>query len=186
MAEDNIWKEIGDNIVSTAPALGALLAPVTGGVSAMIGTGVGILGKIFGLGDKPDPDALRNAIATDPQAALKLSLADKEWQLEMYRAETDRMRVQLEDLKSARERESSVKDNTNKILAYSIVGAFIALVGGTLLGYAKVDSALAGTLVGYLSAKCEQILAYYFGSSRGSAEKTVLLAQADAIKNLNK
>ena len=178
----NIWQELGSNIVSSAPALGALLAPATGGISALIGSGVGILGRIFGLGENPDPDALKNAIATDPQAALKLSLADKEWQLQMYQAQTDRLKVELDDVKSAREREVRVKDNVNRILAYSVVGAFIAMVGATLLGYAKVDSVLAGTLVGYLSAKCEQVLAYYFGSSRGSQEKTAMLAKAEPIK----
>jgi hypothetical protein len=67
-------------------------------------------------------------------------------------------------------------------LAYAVVGGFLALVGSTLLGFANVDSALAGTLVGYLSAKAEQVLAYYFGSTRGSAEKTALLARANPIK----
>ena len=184
MADD--WlskvKDIGGSIATYAPALGAALAPVTGGMSAVIGSGIGILGKVFGLGDKPDPDALKNAIATDPQAALKLALADKEWQLQMYQAETDRLKVQIDDIKSAREREVAVKDFTNRILAYSVVGAFLAMVGGTLLGYAKVDSVLAGTLVGYLSAKCEQILAYYFGSSKGSQEKTLLLSRAEPVK----
>lgn len=184
MADD--WlskvKDIGGSIAQYAPALGAALAPVTGGMSLIIGSGIGILGKAFGLGDKPDPDALKNAIATDPQAALKLALADKEWQLQMYQAQTERLKVEIDDIKSAREREVNVKDFTNRILAYSVVGAFLAMVGGTLLGYAKVDSVLAGTLVGYLSAKCEQILAYYFGSSRGSQQKTELLARAEPIK----
>lgn len=88
----------------------------------------------------------------------------------------------FKDRDSARQREIAVKDNTNKVLAYTVVGAFVALVAGTLLGWAKVDSALAGTLVGYLSAKAEQVLAYYFGSTRGSAEKTALLARASEQK----
>lgn len=113
MAEENTWKDVGDSIVSAAPALGALLSPVTGGVSALIGSGIGVLGKIFGLGDKPNPDALKQAIATDPQAALKLALADKDWQLQMYRAESDRLMIELADVKSAREREVAVKDNRN-------------------------------------------------------------------------
>jgi len=83
-----------------------------------------------------------------------------------------------------RDRQINVKDNVNKILAYSVVGAFIAMVSATLLGYAKVESVLAGTLVGYLSAKCEQVLAYYFGSSKGSSEKTSMIY--NSIKNDNK
>ena len=90
--------------------------------------------------------------------------------------------VDANDRDSARNREIQTKDNTNKILAFTIVGAFIAMVGATLLGYAKVESVLAGTLVGYLSAKAEQVLAYYFGSNRDSHRKTELLAQSQPVK----
>jgi hypothetical protein len=38
-----------------------------------------------------------------------------------------------------------------------------------------------GTLIGYLSAKSEQILAYYFGSSKSSDHKTELLAKAPSV-----
>lgn len=85
-------------------------------------------------------------------------------------------------MKSARDREASVRDNTNRVLAYTIVGAFVGMVGTALLGYAKVDNVMAGTLVGYLSAKCEQVLAYYFGSTAGSARKTELLAASTPSK----
>jgi hypothetical protein len=111
---------------------------------------------------------------------LKLAeqtLVQQERELGFKFAELD-----MRDRDSARQREMSVKDNTNKVLAYAVVGGFLALVGSTLLGFANVDSALAGTLVGYLSAKAEQVLAYYFGSTRGSAEKTALLARANPIK----
>ena len=107
-------------------------------------------------------------------------------QLELLRlqqsGELESLVTEFKDRDSARDREIGVKDSTNKILAFVIVGAFVCLVASTLLGYAKVESALAGTLVGYLSAKCEQVLAYYFGSSRGSAQKTELLARAPAIE----
>lgn len=90
--------------------------------------------------------------------------------------------LEFKDRDSARAREATVKDNTNKILAYTIVGGFLLMVGATLLGYTEVETVLAGTLIGYLSAKCEQVLAYYFGSSKSSDRKTELLSQAPAVK----
>lgn len=107
----------------------------------------------------------------------ELELAAKEQELGFRFAELD-----IRDRDSARQREMSVKDSTNQILAFSVVGAFIALVAGTMLGWAKVDSALAGTLVGYLSAKAEQVLAYYFGSTRGSDAKTAAMARMSEKK----
>jgi len=106
-------------------------------------------------------------------------------QLELVRlqqsGELQELTLAVQDRDSARKREVGASDSTNKVLAFVIVGSFVALVGSTLLGYAKVESALAGTLVGYLSAKAEQVLAYYFGSSKGSAQKTELLARAQPI-----
>lgn len=102
----------------------------------------------------------------------EMAMLEKERELGFKFAELD-----YKDRDSARQREIAVKDNTNKVLAYTVVGAFVALVAGTLLGWARVDSALAGTLVGYLSAKAEQVLAYYFGSTKGSAEKTAIIAR---------
>ena len=76
----------------------------------------------------------------------------------------------------ARAREVSLKDPTTRVLAFTIVGAFITIIVGVLLGYAHVESALAGTLVGYISAKTEQVVAYYFGSSAGSKSKDATIA----------
>lgn len=112
----------------------------------------------------------------EDQAAAHLKL------LELQQSgELAQLTLAVQDRDGARSREIGVKDHTNKILAFVIIGAFVCLVASTLLGYAKVESALAGTLVGYLSAKAEQVLNYYFGSSAGSAQKTELLARAQPI-----
>ena len=69
----------------------------------------------------------------------------------------------------------AVKSQLVPTLAVVIVGSFIGVTVGTLLGYTKIDSVLAGTLVGYLSAKAEQVIAFYFGSSNGSRAKDLML-----------
>lgn len=88
----------------------------------------------------------------------------------------------IQDRISARQREVGVQDSTTRVLAYIIICAFVGMVAMTLMGYARIDSALAGSIIGYLSAKAEQVASYYFGSSRGSDHKTELLAKADAVK----
>lgn len=188
--EKSIFQKIGDAVADFAPGLATVLTAT--GVGAPVGAAVmavGALSKAFGLGTQAKPEDVLQAISADPEIKLKAMVAENDFKAEMGRQEIERLKVELEttkavlaDIQSAREREKSVKDNVNKILAYSIVGGFLAMVGATLLGYAKVESVLAGTLVGYLSAKCEQVLAYYFGSSKGSQAKTDIIARSPAIK----
>lgn len=154
---------------TVATALGGPLA----------GLAVEAVGSAFGWEDatkeKVQDMLTKGQLSSEQLTQLKqaeMSMLEKERELGFKFAELD-----FKDRDSARQREIAVKDNTNKVLAYTVVGAFVALVAGTLLGWARVDSALAGTLVGYLSAKAEQVLAYYFGSTKGSAEKTAIIAR---------
>jgi xanthine/uracil permease len=171
-------KEFGQELAKIGlPLLGAAL-PVPGG--AAIGTA---LAAAIGSTGKPEDVLTRLTESADAvEKAKQFELTHQETMLKLTtEAALNEYRGEIDDRASARNRETSVKDNTNRILAFVVVGSFIALVAGTMLGWAKVDSVLAGTLVGYLSAKCEQVLAYYFGSTKSSERKTELLSQAPAI-----
>lgn len=169
------WKAaIGAIAPTVATALGG---PLTG-------LAVDAVGSAFGWTDatkeKVEEAFSKGQMTGEQILALKqaeIALVAQEKELGFKFAE-----LEFRDRDSARQRESNVKDSTNKILAYAVVGGFLAVVGGTLAGWAKVDSVLAGSLIGYLSAKAEQVLAYYFGSTAGSAEKSKLLAQAQPPK----
>jgi len=168
------WKTIISGIAPTiATALGGPLA----------GLAVESLGKALGM-DQPTvkkvQDALTQGQLTGDQIA-QIKQAELALQTRIRELDITEEQLYASDRDSARRREGEVKDGTPRNLAYLVVFAFLALVGGTLLGYAHVDSALAGTLVGYLSAKAEQVMAYYFGSNRSSERKTELLAQAPAV-----
>lgn len=165
------WTTVLKTLAPTVAS--ALLGPL-GGVA------VAALGNILGVSEATQ-DKIATAITTGQLTPEQVGELKK---LELQYLEHERERgfkyaeLEFKDRDSARVREATTKDNTNKILAFTVIGAFIAMVGATLLGYAKVESVLAGTLVGYLSAKAEQVLAYYFGSSAGSAQKTALLANS--------
>ena len=171
-------------------------------VSPWIGTALGgplggmaleAAGNALGLSEKTT-DTIKSALSgATPEQMLALKQADQEFSLKMQSlgfsheekiAELNAQAAALDvkDRQGARDMQIATKSITLPILAYVIVGSFIAMTASALLGYSHVDSALAGTLVGYLSAKTEQVISYFFGSSHGSDEKTKLLAQADAIK----
>ena len=169
------WMETLKQIAPTVAS--AVLGPL-GGVA------VAAIGNILGVSEATQEkiaDAIKTGQLTPEQVGeiKKLELQYQENEKERGFKYTE---LEFKDRDSARAREVGTKDNTNKILAFVVIGAFLAMVGATLLGYAKVESVLAGTLVGYLSAKAEQVLAYYFGSSSGSAAKTVLLANSAPTK----
>ena len=161
-----------------APTVASAVLGPLGGVA------VAAIGNILGVSEATQEkiaDAIKTGQLTPEQVGeiKKLELQYQENEKERGFKYTE---LEFKDRDSARAREVGTKDNTNKILAFVVIGAFLAMVGATLLGYAKVESVLAGTLVGYLSAKAEQVLAYYFGSSSGSVAKTVMLANSTPTK----
>ncbi len=169
------WKSVLGVVAPTvATALGGPLA----------GLAVEALGAAFGITNATEKDvqqALEKGKLTGDQI-VQMKMAEDALKTKMRELDIQENQLYVSDRDSARKREASVQDSTNRNLAYVIVGAFIAMVGATLLGYAKVESVLAGTLVGYLSAKCEQILAYYFGSSKSGDRKTELLAHSVPVE----
>lgn len=160
-----------------AKKVASLGLPILG--AALGGPAGSLVGKALGsfIGDdNATPEDILKVLTEDAAARQRAVEFQATHEVELKRIALEEKRIDMEDRNSARVRESSVKDSTNKTLAFVVVGSFVAVVGFSLAGYAKVDSALAGTLVGYLSAKAEQVIAYYFGSTSGSSEKTRLLA----------
>ncbi len=93
-------------------------------------------------------------------------------------AQTEQKMMELEasDRNSARQREMVVKDNTNATLAYTITGVmFAGMVYFNVYPPAPevkpvVENVMMAVRDGWLI-----IVAYYFGSSRGSADKHAMI-----------
>lgn len=87
------------------------------------------------------------------------------------------------DRASAREREKVVKDRTPKILAAVVIAATIfveSYCAWAVFHHQSFDESgaiIIGRILGMLDTSVGLVLAYYFGSSSGSAAKTELLAQ---------
>jgi hypothetical protein len=158
-----------------APTIATCLA------GPLAGMGVAALAKAIGVEPEQVQDIISNGKLTSDQVAA-IQLAELELKKQAQSMGLDFAKLTVEDRKSARDMQIATKSMLVPSLAMTIVTAFIAVVVATLGGYAVVDSALAGTLIGYLSAKAEQVVNFYFGSSAGSKEKTELLARAEPVK----
>lgn len=166
------------NWLDTLKTLAPTVASALGGPLA--GAAVTAIGGMLGISE-PTQEKIAKAI-TGGQLTGDQIAQIKQLEMQYQNEEAERgfkySELEFKDRDSARARDIATKDNVNRNLAYAVVSSFIAVVVATLMGYAKIESVLAGTLVGYLSAKCEQVLAYYFGSTSGSARKTELLASS--------
>jgi hypothetical protein len=159
--------------------LAPTIATALGGPLA--GMAVSAVAKAIGC----EPDEVQGIISSNKLTAeqvASIQLAELELKKQAQSMGLDFAKLTVEDRKSARDMQIATKSMLVPSLAILIVSAFIGVVIATLGGFAVVDSVLAGTLIGYLSAKAEQVVNFYFGSSAGSKEKTELLAKAEAIK----
>jgi hypothetical protein len=172
----------------------AKIAPWTAAaVNFVPGFGPVAAGAISAIADKNGikaPASIQPTVEGISQVVASLTgnsqaLADLKKQEEQYQLQLQQMgfahieeleQLQAADRASARQREIAVKDYTPRVFGGAVLAGFIAAVFMILGGHAKADSVIAGTLIGYLSAKAELVLTYYFGSSSGSDEKTKILA----------
>lgn len=169
------WKSLVRNV---APTIGTVLS----GGNPLVGMGIkavsnALLGKPDGT-EEEISTALQNA---DPDTLLKLKEADHSFKTEMAKIGLDEKRLAFDDADSARKREMEVKDATPAVLAYVVT----ALFGGVLIALFKyaipeANKATIYTMVGALGTVWITAMAYYHGSSRGSARKDM------AIKELKK
>ena len=159
--------------------LAPTIATALGGPLA--GMAVSAVAKAIGC----EPDEVQGIISSNKLTAeqvASIQLAELELKKQAQSMNLDFAKLTVEDRKSARDMQIATKSMLVPSLAILIVSAFIGVVIATLGGFAVVDSVLAGTLIGYLSAKAEQVVNFYFGSSAGSQAKTELLARAEPVK----
>ena len=143
----------------------------------LAGMALAAVSKTLNIAPDEVQDVLNSNKLTAEQVA-SIQLAELELKKQAQSMNLDFAKLTVEDRKSARDMQIATKSMLVPSLAILIVSAFIGVVIATLGGFAVVDSVLAGTLIGYLSAKAEQVVNFYFGSSAGSQAKTDLLSKS--------
>ena len=191
------WKDIESALPNGLTLLGAALSAT--GVGAPVGAAVAGIGALVGhaLGvDGTSPDAVLQAVQTDPAAAEKLMevQSNTKVQLQQILAQqavalaqenTKRGQQQIDDRVSARNMAVQTRDVwTPRIIASLVIlGAFLG-EGFALSHVIPAGSeVLAGRVLGTLDSALLAVLYYYFGGSAGSDRKTELLAGGQPAKD---
>lgn len=161
-------------IASIAPTLGTALGGPFGGLAG------GILAKALGGESSVQAEETSGIVeAASGETILKVREAELLFKAEMKRLDISEDQLVYADIADARKRDSALGgDRMTKLLAFMVLGSFIAMAFSVLFKLTVAESTLAGTIIGYMSAKAEQVIAFYFGSSRGSKDKTEALIQA--------
>lgn len=118
------------------------------------------------------------AVAT-PEDLVKLRQADLAFKQHLADAGVKLEEIAAADRADARKLAVITGDLwTPRVLALVVVGGFFAAVVWVLAGGAVSDpttATLVGAVVGYASAKADQVVSFWFGSSAGSRAKTEAL-----------
>lgn len=148
----------------------------------------GILGSVLQI-DKPTPANVAAALqkATwSPELQEKMAEAEREYQALMtkagYEHVEDLEKIAADDRASAREMQVQTRSRLPGVLAIVITVGFFGVLTFMLLRPIPVSGHDALLLIlGTLAAAFGAVVTYYYGSSKGSADKTQLLAQAPPI-----
>lgn len=192
------WKKL---VAGVAPTLGAALLGPLGGAAVKV-----IADQVLGTPEAGEAEVAAALVqGLSPEQVVALREADNAFKLRMRELDVDVMKLNqvgelayVEDVGKARAAHAG--DRGVFWLGIAVLLTFALLMGVVLMGcfymltgQVKVDPAIAamvsgmiGTVVGYVAANAQQVTSYFFGSSRGSADKTALLAnQVEAsIKQL--
>lgn len=161
------------------PMLGTALGGPFGGIAAgFIAEKLGLEGKTVDAVTKALSD---NKMTADQVTAIRL--AEIDFTKFLAQNEITKDQLDTQNTADARAMQIAVKSHTPDILAVIIVTGFFGILIAMMMGVLAVsDQQALLILLGSLSAGFGAVLNFFFGSSRGSQNKDVLLASSTPAK----
>lgn len=176
-------------------------AAATGGVPALVAIAAKEVGEALGVDVQAKPDAIADAVANATPEQI-IALRDREMAFkermqamgfqnakDMRELEIKEAQVYVSDTADARSKGDkgvfwlgiAVLITFAATMSASLYGAYQILVGGITLKDVAVVAAVSGfvgTIIGYVAANAQQVISYFFGSSKGSNDKGAAMADA--------
>lgn len=159
------WKDVAGAVGKAAPLLGTVLGGSAGGaVGALVSSALGV---------DNDPSAVANAMAS-PETLVKLKQIEATHRTELERMALEQTKAELADKANARDAHKH-----SPVPAF-IVGGLTALIAILicLIWFAELpqeSKTMAMMLLGAVTTKWGDSIAYFVGTTRSSAEKDRLL-----------
>lgn len=185
------WKEI---VGAIAPAI----ATAFGGPLA--GVAVGALGKAILGNENVSESEIESAILTglSPEAIVRMREADNSFLLESKRIALEERKTEyqndqayLSDTQDARKNFSGKEEvfwiGIIILIGFGVITAALTIGCWALLtgGLGAIDASTVGlvfgflgTILGYVASNAQQVINYWFGTSKGSKDKTDAMVSA--------
>lgn len=185
------WKKI---INAVAPVLGTALGGPMAGAAVKV-----IAGAVLGDEDASEQQVTEAVMqGLSPESLVKLREADNAFKVRMRELDIDLAKLNaateqayLSDVQNARTSHGGSRGVfwLGIAILLTFAGVMVAVLWGSFqmiaglipikdAGFASTVAGLVGTVIGYVAANAQQVVGYFFGSSKGSADKTDALAAA--------
>lgn len=178
---DHAWDGVTSFLKTSVPIAANAFIPGSGGLVSSL------ISSVFDV-DADDPAAVEQALKNatpEQQLAFKEKLMAHEAELVRLATKKEEMEIELHyrDIGDARKREAEITKITGKrdinlyILAWVVCGGFFGLTAVlTFRALPPGNPEAVFMLFGALAGGFGQVLQYFFGSSKSSSDKTVLMA----------
>ena len=170
------WKQL---LKTVAPLVGTALGGPFGGVAAsFIADKLGIESKTV--------DAVTKALSDGkmtPEQISQIKLAELDMQKFMKDHEIKLEQLAVEDRGGAREMLKATRSYVPATLTFFItIGYFVVLLGMMTKAFAVADSQVMLIMLGQLGTAWGVTIAFWFGTTSGSKDKTDILANSQPAK----
>ena len=142
--------------------------------------------SIFGLSDKTT-DSLKKAISgATPEQLKALKDADQTFALKMqelgFAQVKDLEQISMEDRKSARDLLVQIRSWVPAALSVMVTLGYFGVLSCMLFGHTQgADQQVMNIMLGSLTTAWATVLAFWFGTTSNSAQKTELIAKAPPV-----
>lgn len=179
------WSDIGNIIGKSAPVVGTLIGgPAGAAVGALVANVLGV---------RNDPESVNAALATDPDALVRIQELQVNAKVELQRiaAQVTMLEIQAEgaqyvaeaaDRDSARQLASKQpNDMIRPTLTMVVLGGSLFIVAGVLLGWATevikdpTAALTVGTVVGVWLGMTKDVMGFWFGMTKESQKQNAIV-----------
>lgn len=170
---------MNDWIKTIAPMIGTALGGPLGGAAASF------IAKKLGL-ESEDVQAVSDVLNSgklSPDQVSQIKLAEIDFQKFLKQNDIDLEKVHAEDRNSARDMLKATGSYVPATLTFFVTIGYFATLFGMLYGWFKTtDSQVMLIMLGQLGTAWGVTIAFWFGTTRNSQEKTNLLANSQPSK----